>query len=126
MLAQLEAVPVLHADDRRDQQGLGQLIDGDVGDAQVADQAGVAELGQRAEALGDGLLVRPAAQVHHVEVVAAELAQVLLDLAAQLVGAGRGPFAPRIPARPPLVVTTRSPGYGARAVLISSLAERRA
>ena len=43
------------------------------------------------------------AQVHHVEVVAAELAQVLLDLAAQLVGPGPGPPLPRrVAARPDL------------------------
>jgi hypothetical protein len=45
MLAQVEAVPVLHADDRRDRLGLGQLVDGHAGDAQVADQAGLAQLG---------------------------------------------------------------------------------
>ena len=43
------------------------------------------------------------AQVHHVEVVAAELAQVLLDLAAQLLRGGlRQPLARRVAARPDL------------------------
>ena len=65
----------------------------------MADQPGVAQVGQRAEVLGDR--VQPGqAQVHHVEMVAAELAQVLLDLAAQLVRGGLGqPVAGRIPAR---------------------------
>ena len=43
------------------------------------------------------------APVHHVQVISAELAQVLLDLAAELVRPGRGqPLARRVPARPDL------------------------
>ena len=41
--------------------------------------------------------------IHHVQVIAPELAQVLLNLAAQLIGPRRvGPATPRIPARPDL------------------------
>lgn len=47
----------------------------------MADEPGVAELGQCAEALGDRIRSDDA-QVHHIEVIPAELAQVLLDLAA--------------------------------------------
>ena len=66
------------------------------------------------------------AQVHQVEVIAAQLAQVLLDLAAQLVRpwpqSSHSPDGSR--PGPTLVAMTRSSGYGASAVLISSLAER--
>ena len=91
----------------------------------MADQPGVAQVGQRAEVLGDRALAE-GAQVHHVEVVAAELAQVLLDLAAQLLGPRPGQPLPgrRRGPGPTFVAMTRSSGYGASAVLISSLAER--
>lgn len=55
----------------------------------MPDQARFAEFGERAEVLGDRVLPH-AAPVYDVEVVAAEPAQVLLDVAAQLVGPGRG------------------------------------
>lgn len=64
----------------------------------MADEPGLAQVGQCAEALGDRI-VADDAQVDHVEVVAAELAQVLLDLAAQLSRGGMGePLARRVPA----------------------------
>ena len=68
----------------------------------MPDQPFVAQLGQHAEVLGERIVaVHP--QVHHVEVVAAELAQVLLDLAAQLVRRGeRQPLAGRVATRPHL------------------------
>jgi hypothetical protein len=53
--------------------------------AKVADQPGVAERSQRGEVLADRLADRQGPQVHQVEVIAAQLAQVLLDLAAELV-----------------------------------------
>ena len=119
-----DAVPVLDADHRRDGLGLGEVVGLDVGEAQVADESGLAQVGQCAEVLGDGVRADDA-QVHHVEVVAAELAQVLLDLAAQLAGAWPGSHSPEgSRAGPTFVVMTRSSGYGARAQLISSLAER--
>ena len=101
---ELDAEPVLHADHRRDRPeprpGAAGLI---AGQAQMADQPGVAQLGQRAEVLGDRVRCRTDAQVHHVEVVAAELAQVLLDLAAQLFRPGPGqPLPRRVAARPDL------------------------
>jgi hypothetical protein len=82
--ARFPAVPVLHADHRRDGPGLVELSHGDAGDAELPDQPGVAQVGQGGEPLGQRILaLHP--QVDHVEMVAAELAQVLLDLAAQLV-----------------------------------------
>ena len=78
----IEAEAVLDADDRGDGLRLVQLADADVRDAEVPDQARGPQVGQRAEVIGDGVQSRIAAQVDHVEVVAAELAQVLLDLAA--------------------------------------------
>lgn len=86
----VDAVPVLHADHRGDGLCLGQVFRCDAGDSEVADQPRLAQLGQRAEVLGDGLLAHDA-QVDDVEVVAAQLAQVLLDLTAQFVGPRRSP-----------------------------------
>jgi hypothetical protein len=84
--AMAQAVGVLHAYHRRDLLGLGQVLRAGVGYPEVADQAGVVQFGQRAEVPGDR--VQPGqAQVYQVQAVAAELAQVLLDLPAQL---GRG------------------------------------
>jgi hypothetical protein len=94
----VQAVVVLHADDGCDGLGLWQVLRSDVGDAQVTDQPGVAQVGQCAEVFRDR--VEPVlAQVHDVEVITAQLPQVHLDLAAQLIGPGqREPFAGRIPA----------------------------
>jgi hypothetical protein len=65
----------------------------------VPDQSRVAQLGERAEVFGDRVDAAQPPQVHHVQVVAAELAQVLLHLPAQLVGPGhRQPLAGRVPA----------------------------
>jgi len=85
----VDAVAVLHADHRGDGLGLGQVRGPDAGDTQLADQPGVAQLGQRAEMLGDRI-GGVGAEIHQIEVIAAELAQVLLDLAAQLPGGGPG------------------------------------
>ncbi len=83
-----QPVPVLHAHHRRDLHRLGQLLRPDVGDAEVPDQSRFAQFGEGAEVLGDGagLPVHPRApaQVDDVEVVEPELADVLLDLGAQL------------------------------------------
>ena len=119
-----EAVGVLHAYHRRDLLGLGEVLRAGVGYPEVADQADVAQLGQRTEVPGDR--VQPGqAQVYQVKVIAAELAQVLLDLPAQL---GRGglvqPLASRVPARADLGGDDQVVGVGDSAVLISSLAER--
>ncbi|KEF08404.1 hypothetical protein ADK78_05640 [Kitasatospora aureofaciens] len=70
-------VHVLYADHRCDGPGLGEVVGADVGQAQVADEAGRAQFGECAEAFGDGIDADDA-QVHHVQVVAAELARVLL------------------------------------------------
>ena len=60
-----EAVGVLYAYHRRDLLGLGQVLRAGVGHPEVADQAGVAQLGQRAEVPGDR--VQPGqAQVYQV------------------------------------------------------------
>lgn len=97
---EVEAVLVLHAHHRRDGQRLGEVPGFDVGDREVPDQPRVAQFGQRAEVLGDRVLPHTA-QVHHVEVVAAKLAQVLLDMAAQVLGPGRGAPLPRVVAERP-------------------------
>ena len=91
-----DAIGVLHADDRRDGLGLGQVRGRGVGDAQVPDQ--------HAEMLGDRARRPPLRQpqVDHVEMVPAELAQVLLDLAAQLPWRGPQPLTRRIAAWPDL------------------------
>lgn len=91
---------VLHADHRR----LGELRGSDVGQAEVADETGVAQGGQGGEVPGDraGPVAGRDAEVDHVQVVAAQPAQVLLDLAAELPGGGPGPLAGRGAARPDL------------------------
>ena len=95
-----EPVPVLHAHHRGDRPGLGQLRRRHPGHAQVPDQPGPLQLGQRAERLGDRGHAGHHPQVHHVEHVPAELPQVLLNLAAQLVRPGRlGPPAGRVAGR---------------------------
>lgn len=92
----------------------------------MPDQPGVAQFGQRTDVLGERRGAERA-EVHHVEVVTAEGAQVLLDLAAQLFGARPGqPRTGRVAAGTDLGDDDRSSGYGASAVLISSLAERSA
>lgn len=59
----------------------------DAGDAEVPDQAGVAQLGEHSEVFGDRVLTHTA-EVHQVQVVAAELMRVLLDVGAQLIRPG--------------------------------------
>jgi hypothetical protein len=54
----------------------------DGGDAEVADQARFLEVGHGAEVLGDRAEREAPAQIDDVEVVAAELPDVLLDLSA--------------------------------------------
>jgi hypothetical protein len=98
--ARAEEVPVLHAHDRCHRLGLGELPWRHPGNPEVANQAGFAELGEGAEVLGERGHARHDAQVHHAEMVAAELAQVLLDLAAELSGRGPGsPLARRVAGR---------------------------
>lgn len=101
-VVEIEPEAVLHAHHRRDGAGLLEVARLHVGEAEVADQSLLAQFGERAEVLGDGVLAHPA-QVHHVQVVAAELTQVLLDVAAQVVGARGGAPLPRaVPERPDL------------------------
>src|SRR4029453_2054655 len=107
---------LLHAYHRRDLLGLGQVLRAGVGYPEVADQTGVAQFGQRAEVPGDR--VPPGqAQVHQFQAVAAELAQVLLDLPAQLGRGGLGQpavsmwFTPSSTAvRSTAIAWSRSPG----------------
>jgi len=95
----VEAVVVLDADHWRDGLGLRQMLRLDAGDTQVSDQPGITEVSQGAEVVGNRVIPAPA-QVDDVEVIAAELPQVLLDLAAQLLGRGHGqPLPRRIPSR---------------------------
>ncbi len=55
----------------------------------MPDQPRLAQLGERAEVFGDGVLPHPA-QVDDIEVITPELAQILLDVPAQLVRPGGG------------------------------------
>ena len=79
---------VLHGGDRGDRAGPGELCGVDVADAQVPDQARLAQLRQRGEPLGDrfaaGRVLRADPQVDQVEPVNAELAEVVLRQAAEL------------------------------------------
>lgn len=69
----------------------------------MPDQPSVAQLSEGAEMLGHRLHVLLATEVDHIEVISAELAEVLLDLAAKVIGPSRGPqLAGPIPARPNL------------------------
>ena len=75
--------------------------------------------------LGYRLRALLTAQVHHVEMIAAELAQVLPTCPRSQSGLADGPQSPeRSRLGPTLVTMTRSSGYGLSAVLISSLADR--
>jgi hypothetical protein len=76
--AMVEAVPVLYAHDRGDGLGLREMVRADIGDAQVPDQAGVAQFRERSEVLGDRVEAVQA-EVDYVQMVPAELTQVLLD-----------------------------------------------
>lgn len=105
-----QSVLVLDADHRCDRLGLREVPGFDGGDPEMPDEPGLAQLGQRAEVLGDGVLPHPA-QIDDIEMVAAQLPQVLLDMAAQLVGArGRAPLPEYSRCGPTLVTTTRSSG----------------
>ena len=70
---------VLHAHHRCDGLRLGQVRGPDIGDAQVADEAGVAQFGQHTEVLGDRV-DRVGAQVHQVEENLRQLGRDHLDL----------------------------------------------
>ena len=90
----------------------------------MADQSLVDQRGQRGDVRSD-VRVLPDAEVDDLEPVPAELAEILLDLAAQPSGRGRSaqrPIASRT--GPTLVTMVRSSGYGESAALTSSLAER--
>ena len=88
---------VLHGRDGRDRPRLGEMTDVDVAEAEVADQALLAQRGERLEALGEGLTVRgfhdADAQVDQIEPVHAQRLEVLFDQAARIsagaVGLGR-------------------------------------
>jgi hypothetical protein len=95
-----EAVVVLDADHRRDRQRRREVGWLDAGDAEMPNQSRVAQLSQGADVLGYRRHGRHAPQVRHVEMIAAKLAEVLLNLAAKLVGPGGvHPVTRRIPAR---------------------------
>ena len=108
----LQPVAVLHADHRRDRPCLGQLLRADPGYAQMADQPGGTQRSEGGEMFSDRRAFGAArdAQVDHVEVISAELAQILLNLPAQLARLGPVPLTRRVAARPDLVVITRSSG----------------
>lgn len=104
VLAVGEVVHVLHTHDRGDATRLGDLLRGDVADAEVADQAVLLEGGECFERLGDrvrpGALGVAHAHVDQVEGLDTEGVEVLVYLLAQVFGApGRGPAALRVAGR---------------------------
>jgi len=82
--SEIDAVPILDRDDRRYGLSLSEVMEPHVGEAQVPDQPGLTQLRQDREMLGDRLEAM-LTQIHQIEVIAAERAQVRLDLAPQLV-----------------------------------------
>lgn len=91
-----EVVHVLHAHDLRDALCLGDLLLGGVADPEVADQALLLEFHERLERLGEraglGTFGVAESEVDQVEYVEPEGLEVVVDLAAQILGApGRGP-----------------------------------
>ena len=106
---------VLYGGDRGDRACLGELRGVDVADAQVPDQAVGAQLRQRGEPLGDrlaaGRVPRADPQVDPVEMVGAELAEVVLHQAAQLARVAYRAGVPSGPSiGPTLVAITRPSG----------------
>ncbi|CRK56545.1 hypothetical protein [Alloactinosynnema sp. L-07] len=83
MLAVDHAVAVLHAGDVDDLTGLGEFVDGDLGQSYVADLALDLQLPKRAQLVGerDGRI--DAMQLEQVEPVEPEPTQTLLDLIPQ-------------------------------------------
>ncbi|EAU69609.1 hypothetical protein STIAU_2984 [Stigmatella aurantiaca DW4/3-1] len=94
-----QIVLVLHADDGGDPASLRDLRGGDVAQADVAHQPLLLEPGQHREWRLDGALcgsmsAEHEAQVHHVEGLQAQVAQVVVDRLSQLLGGeGREPGA---------------------------------
>jgi hypothetical protein len=102
-----QAVGVLHGHDRGVLDGLLDLLEGGGRDADAGDQAVLAHLDHRGEQVlerglpGHGLLLQ--AQVHRGQLLGAELAEVGLDVLAQLLGRQRRqPAALGVAARPDL------------------------
>ena len=85
-----DVVEVLHADDGRDRLRLGDLLGGDGADAEVPDQPVLLHLRERGELLLDGAglgaVEGAEAEVDGVEHVEAEVAEVVVDRLAQLLG----------------------------------------
>jgi hypothetical protein len=83
-----DIVMILDADDRRDPLRLLELREGDVAEAEMAYQALPLELGQRGEAFLDrsflGSLDAADAQVHRVDRIDAEVAQIVVDAGDQV------------------------------------------
>ena len=80
----VDAEAVLHADDRDDRLRLRELLEPDVGHAQICRTRPASRSSARAPKCSPIEPGPEGAQVDQVEVVTAELAQVLLHLAAQL------------------------------------------
>jgi hypothetical protein len=95
-----EVEPVLHRGDRGDSLCLGQTGGIDAAEPEMPDHAFVPQIGQRTERVGQRYAIRRKQtvaahpQVHQVELLEAKPAQVLGDLAGQLLRpAGRYPLA---------------------------------
>ncbi len=88
-----QVVEVLDAGDRRDLTCLGELLGGDVGDAQMPDQPLLAQRQKGRQRPGQGRpgpLQIPHPQIHQIQTVHAEREQVGLDSPAQIVGRQAG------------------------------------
>ena len=81
-----EVVEVLHGDDRGGLRGFLDLVDDDLGQADVADLALLLERGELAELVGERDLRVDAVQLEQVDALEAEVAQAQLDLLAQVLG----------------------------------------
>ena len=95
---------ILHGRDRGDGARLGEMVGIDVTETEVADQALLAQRGERLEAFGERFAVRRRhhadAQVHQVKAVQAQRLEVRLDQRTQV--AQRQPGKDRLDRRPAL------------------------
>lgn len=118
--SEIDAVPILDRDDRRYGLRLREVIESHVGEAEMPDQPRFTQLRQGREVLGDRVEA-VLTQIHQIEVIAAERAQVRLHLGPQLVGSGQP-----VLGRADLRRNDISSAYGRSASRIMSFAQCRA
>ena len=115
-----DVVPVLHAHDRRDLHGFGELVDGDLGEADVADLPLVLEPPQRADLVGQRHGRVDAVQLVQVDALQPQPAQAQFGLLAQVL---------RTAERDPVAAEVDLPALGgdhhARRVRVQRLGEQR-